>query len=94
MNLEHKEKQEIFNEYSIKTHSFEKFRGIITDFKLNVISEEKFINHIFNACDIVQKKALERASDNATAKIEEDLRGGQWSLVDKESITNENNLIK
>lgn len=34
------------------------------------------------------KAALEAASENATAYREEDMRGGTWTLVDKDSVIN------
>lgn len=97
MNLEHKEKQDIFDSYA-KEQGYKNWMEILLTFKSYEFSISVFNKHIFNATDLVQKKALERASTNVMMKLKENHREldlmDEWMEIDKESITNENNIIK
>ena len=60
--------------------------------QLDMLSgREEITKHIDEICIRAQKEALEKAVDNV--KIEMDLQT-DWYFVNKESITNEENLIR
>lgn len=55
---------------------------------------EYFENHWHNVIELVQKECLKRASENAEVDNILELNGDRYSIVNEESITNENNIIK
>ena len=60
--------------------------------QLDMLSgREEITKHIDEICIRAQKEALEKAVDNV--KIEMDLQT-DWYFINKESITNEENLIR
>ena len=77
--------QEIKNTYAIEL-------GYEDWGQLDMLSgREEITKHIYEICIRAQKAALEKAAENA--KIEMDLQT-DWYFVNKESITNEENLIR
>lgn len=113
MNLEHKEKQEVFDFYA-RSKGFLNWNHVINAYAFDVSEVDmnnainclgSFMVHVYNATDLIQRKALERASVNAKIKSFRrlnfmvlrrkfhDLSETRYT-IDKESITNENNLIK
>lgn len=96
----HKEKQKslntIFDEYASKQH-YNDFEELLTNYGIEEKFLKSFKKHLFRICDIVQKQVLEVASENAEIKtITKSTKGiliDRIIKVDKESITNENNII-
>lgn len=91
--------EQIKNEYA-KEVGFDDFKSLLNGMILynNVKSSAEKIDYILNKISIEsQKECLKLASENAYTKTETNgLDGEYWdyNVVDKESITNENNIIK
>ena len=81
--------QEIKDTYA-KEQGYEDWKELMEELYGNVpeLRIEKYMDEI---CICAQKEALEKAVENA--KIEMDLQT-DWYFVNKESITNEENLIR
>ena len=79
--------QEIKNHYA-KEQGYEDWRELQEFHSRNPREIESYMNEI---CIRAQKLALEKAVENA--KIEMDLQT-DWYFINKESITNEQNLIR
>ena len=78
--------QTIKNNYA-QDHGYEDWEDLIEDNWKTILMEY----HMNEICIRAQKESLEKAAENA--KIEMDLQT-DWYFVNKESITNEENLIR
>lgn len=100
----HTEKIKIFDEYA-ESQGYDDWY----DLQANDENDDTFRNHIFAACDLVQKEQQKRIAENA--QVRHDLNklnepnaaeygkhfggdGATFYCVEKSSILSENNLIK
>lgn len=94
-----KEKQHILNEYA-KSLGCGDWELLLYDFinDESIYRADAITEHVMKVIDIIQKKSLERASENVKTKMKSNIdelsMNDDWREIDKESITNENNLIK
>ena len=84
----HTEKIKIFDEYA-ESKGFEDWAMVIFQYSFGDISLETFQDHIFAACDLVQKEQQKRIAENAIIEPK-----GMMTKFDKSSILSENNLLK
>ncbi|WP_312900209.1 hypothetical protein [Chryseobacterium taichungense] len=82
----HTEKQKIFDRYA-RNVGFENWKGLLVFTR--TFKADKLQNHIFAACDLVQKAQQERIAE----KIPKD-GGLLHNGATKDMIMSENNLIK
>ena len=78
--------QEIKNHYA-QEQGYEDWEDLIEDNWKTILME----SHMNKICIRAQKLALEKASENATMLFDAVY---DWHAVNKESIINENNLIR
>jgi hypothetical protein len=78
--------QEIKNHYA-QEQGYEDWEDLIEDNWKTILME----SHMNEICIRAQKLALEKASENATMLFDAVY---DWHAVNKESIINENNLIR
>jgi len=92
----HKEKQEIFDTYA-KSEGFENWNDLIKLYNERVVitlsttPDIELDEHIFRACNLVQQEQQEKIAENIkmhTPYEDKDC----W--IDKDSITNPENLIQ
>ena len=81
----HTEKIKIFDDYA-KEQGFTDMMHFVSS---SLLDSAQLCNHIFEACDLVQKAQQDRIAGNAVIEP-----NGMMTKVDKSSITSENNLIK
>ena len=78
--------QEIKNHYA-QEQGYEDWEDLIEDNWKTILME----SHMNEICIRAQKLALEKAAENATMNFDFQL---DWHVINKESIINENNLIR
>lgn len=74
-------------------------QGFANWYELLTYCNEKYLHHyITEVMILAQKQALQNASDNVKTKLKDNVHelsmNDDWSEIDKESITNENNIIR
>ncbi|QIY92218.1 hypothetical protein [Chryseobacterium gallinarum] len=80
--MSHQEKQRIFDEYA-KQQGYEDWDSLCFDYDLNLMSDRKFQNNIFAACDLVQEEQQKRIVENVKVHIVDVDRYGDETIIEK-----------
>ncbi|WP_288373982.1 hypothetical protein [uncultured Chryseobacterium sp.] len=90
--MSHQEKQRIFDAYAQK-QGFQKWEDLVMFSGFTFSGRLALINHMYNACDLVQEEQQKRIAENVNSETIQ-TTFGPFECYDKDSIINPENLIK